>query len=177
MQRTNLRSEKKSVKTHRSETRTDSNGNPIGNQILISIPEHEYNLIRSDLEYIQTPQQHILHEAGEKIEFAYFLNEGMASLVVLTTDGRSVEVAIVGCEGIVGTPLAVGMHRGPYRSIMQIPGSGVRIRSELLEERCPRCLNCGCCSIAMFLYKDCKSRRSPPATGCTKSNNVWPAGC
>jgi len=138
LQRTNVRSEKRSVKTHLSETRTDNSGNPIGNHILNSIPEHEYNLIRSDLEYIQTPQQHILHEAGEKIEFAYFLNEGMASLVVLTTDGRSVEVAIVGSEGMVGTPLAVGLHRGPYRSIMQVPGSGVRIKSELLEEKMPQ---------------------------------------
>jgi CRP-like cAMP-binding protein len=137
LQPTNFRNEKETVKIHRSETRTDTSGKPIGNQILISIPEHEYNLIRSNLEYIQAPQQHILHEAGEKIEFAYFLNEGMASLVVLTTDGRSVEVAIVGSEGIVGTPLAVGLRRGPYRSIMQIPGSGVRIKSELLEEKMP----------------------------------------
>src|SRR5437773_8570260 len=59
----------------------------------------------------------------------------MASLVILTSDGRSVEVAIVGREGIVGTPLAVGLDRGPYRSIMQIPGSGVRIKAEILEEK------------------------------------------
>jgi len=92
-------------------------------------------LLRPDLEFIQTPQHHILHEAGEKIEFAYFLNEGMASLVVLTSDGRSVEVAIVGREGIVGTPLGVGLRRSPYRSIMQIPGNGVRIKSDTLEEQ------------------------------------------
>ena len=72
-----------------------------------------------------------------RIEFAYFLNEGLASLVVLTTDGRSVEVAIVGREGMVGTPLAVDLHRGPYRSIMQISGSGVRIKAEVLEQRIP----------------------------------------
>lgn len=58
----------------------------------------------------------------------------MSSLVVLTSDGRSVEIAIVGHEGLVGTPLAVGLHRGPYRSIMQIPGNGFRIKSEFLEE-------------------------------------------
>ena len=91
--------------------------------------------MRSDLEFVQLPHHQILHEAGEEIEHAYFLNEGLASLVVLTSDGRSVEVAIVGHEGMVGTPLAVGLHRGPYRSIMQIPGTALRIRSNTLEER------------------------------------------
>ena len=135
MQRTNLRTEKRSVEAHQSGARSDSSGKPIGNQILNSVPDNEFKLLRPDLEFIQTPQHHILHEAGEKIEFAYFLNEGMASLVVLTSDGRSVEVAIVGREGIVGTPLGVGLRRSAYRSIMQIPGNGVRIKSDTLEEQ------------------------------------------
>jgi CRP-like cAMP-binding protein len=114
--------------------RTDSNSRPVESQILNSIPEAEYNLIRPHLEWLELPHQIILHEAGEKIDYAYFLGEGLTSLVVLTSDGHSVEVAIVGREGIVGTPLAVGIHRGPYRSIMQIQGSGVRIKSEVLED-------------------------------------------
>jgi CRP-like cAMP-binding protein len=58
----------------------------------------------------------------------------MTSLVVITKDGRSVEVGIVGREGMVGMPLIVGMQRGLWRGIMQIAGSGVRLRSEILEE-------------------------------------------
>jgi CRP-like cAMP-binding protein len=114
--------------------RTDSTGRRVQNSILRSIPESEYNLLRGHLEPLDLPQQHILHEAGAKLEFAYFLNDGMASLVVLTSDGRSVEVAIVGKEGIVGTPLAVGLSRGPHRAIMQIAGSGVRVKSAVLGD-------------------------------------------
>ena len=117
-----------------SGNRTDVSGRPIGNEILNSIPEVEYNRLRTELEFVQLPHHHILHEAGERLEFAYFLNEGLASLVVLTSDGRSVEVAIVGHEGVVGTPLAVGLHRGPYRSIMQIAGTAFRMKAELLEQ-------------------------------------------
>lgn len=105
------------------------------NLILKSIPASEYELISPHLEYVEVPHHSILHEAGEKIEFVYFLSEGLASLVVLTTDGRSVEVAVVGREGVVGTPLAVGLRRGPYRTIMQISGKGVRIKSEVFEEK------------------------------------------
>jgi CRP-like cAMP-binding protein len=109
------------------------NGRPVGNEILNAIPEAEYNRLRPELEFVQLPHHHILHEAGERLEYAYFLNEGLASLVVITSDGRSVEVSIVGHEGIVGTPLAVGLHRGPYRTIMQISGTALRIRAEMLE--------------------------------------------
>ncbi|HEY7354536.1 MAG TPA: Crp/Fnr family transcriptional regulator [Terriglobales bacterium] len=133
MQRTNVRSEVNNPTTNPG-TRIDSISKPVQNQILNSIPEAEYNLIRQHLESVDLLQGKILHEAGEKIDYAYFLNEGLASLVVLTSDGHSVEVAIVGREGIVGTPLAVGIHRGPYRSIMQISGTGVRIKSEVLED-------------------------------------------
>lgn len=135
LQRTNVRSDVKLAGNNPSSGRIETGSSPTGNQILASIPEHEYNLIRPYLEPVELPPQRILHEPGERIEFAYFLTDGLASLVVLTSDGHSVEVAIVGHEGIVGTPLAVGIHRGPYRSIMQIAGSGMRIKAEMLEEK------------------------------------------
>jgi len=113
--------------------RADVNGRPIVNEILNSIPENEFSLLRPHAELVQLAHHHMLHEAGEKMEFAYFINQGLASLVVITSDGRSVEVAIVGHEGIVGTPLAVGLNRGPYRSIMQISGTAVRVEAEILE--------------------------------------------
>jgi CRP-like cAMP-binding protein len=107
---------------------------PRRNSLLLSLPHREYDLIRSYLEPVELPHHLILHQPAEKIEFAYFLNEGLASLVVLTSDGRSVEVAIVGKEGMVGTALAVGLRQEPCRAIMQMPGSGLRIKSDVLEK-------------------------------------------
>lgn len=131
----NFRGEKSFTENRVFTNRSDTSGKPVRNELLNSIPETEFNLLRPSLEFVQLPHRQILHEPGERIEFAYFLNEGIASQVVLTSDGRSVEIAIVGHEGVVGTPLAVGLHRGPYRSIMQIPGNGLRIRAEVLEDR------------------------------------------
>jgi len=138
LQSKNAGSSKKTFEGHGARPRTDGTGRAVANDILNSLPENEYALVLPHLEHVETPQHQILHEAAAKIEHAYFLNEGMASLVVLTTDGRSVEVAIVGHEGIVGTPIAVGLRRGPYRSIMQIAGSGLRIESSVLEEKLQR---------------------------------------
>ena len=114
--------------------RTDIAGKSINNSVLLALPEDEYALLRPHLERIDLPQYQILYEPGEKIDFAYFLNKGMTSLVIAVNDGRSVEVGIVGKEGMVGTPLAAGLRSGPCRAIMQISGSGLRIRSEVLQD-------------------------------------------
>ena len=114
--------------------RTDPTGQPVSNLILLSIPDQEFNLIRPHLEWLRLEHHLILQEPGEKIEFAYFLNEGLASLVVLTSDGKSVEVAIVGKEGMVETPVAVGIRRAPFRAVIQIQGSGMRISADVLEQ-------------------------------------------
>jgi CRP-like cAMP-binding protein len=118
----------------RAGERTDPTGGAIRNVILLSLPDDEFQFIRPHLEAIDLPQYQILHEPGERLDYGYFINDGMTSLVVITKDGRSVEVGIVGREGMVGMPLIVGMQRGLWRGIMQIAGSGVRLRSEILEE-------------------------------------------
>ena len=117
-----------------TEGRTDIDGKPVKNVILLSLPDAEFNIVRPELEPVDLPRYFIMHEPGEKIQYAYFLNDGMTSLVVVSKDGRSVEVGIVGREGMVGAPLAAGLQRGTFRAIMQIAGQGLRLRSEVLEE-------------------------------------------
>jgi CRP-like cAMP-binding protein len=117
--------------------RTDATGKAVNNVILLSLPDDEYNALRPHLEPADLPQYNILHEPAEKIDFAYFPNSGMTSLVALSSDGRSVEVGIVGREGMVGMPLTVGLLRGTFRAIMQMSGSGLRIRSEVLQAVLP----------------------------------------
>jgi CRP-like cAMP-binding protein len=113
--------------------RTDPAGKAVRNVILLAMPDEEYDLIRPHLELIELSRHHVVHDPGEKIEFAYFPNEGMVSLVILAKDGKSVEVGLVGKEGMIGTPLAVGVQRGPYRAIVQIPGSGLRLAANTLD--------------------------------------------
>jgi len=94
-------------------------------------------MLRQCLQEAEFPHHSILHEAGEPLQFAYFLNRGLASLVVLTREGKSVEVGVVGREGLIGTPITVGIDRGPYRVIMQLAGSGFRVKAEALVEVLP----------------------------------------
>ncbi len=115
-------------------SRSDAAGKAVNNVILLSLPDDEYNLLRPHLQPTELAQYRILNDPGEKIDFAYFLSEGMTSLVALSDDGRSVEVGIVGREGMVGMPLVGGLRRGTFRAIMQAPGRGSCIRSEVFQD-------------------------------------------
>jgi CRP-like cAMP-binding protein len=115
-------------------TRSNAGGRAVQNIILCSLPDKEYNLLRPHLEPVDLPQYEILEEPGEKIEYTYFLDDGMTSLVALSRDGRSVEVGIVGKEGMVGMPLIAGLRQGTFRAIMQMAGSGVRVRADVFQD-------------------------------------------
>lgn len=119
--------------------RSDSHGNPINNRILNAIPDGEFERLRPHLELITYTYHQSLHESAEEIEHATFPDSGMISLVIVTADGRSVEVGIVGKEGWVGAPLSVGMSRSPYRAMVQIPGGGMRVKSDILLEALDSC--------------------------------------
>src|ERR1700730_6241139 len=113
--------------------RTDIQGNAVHSRILLSIPDSEYDALRPHMEFVELPLHRRLHESEDGLEYGYFLNCGLTSLVIETKDGGSVEVGIVGREGFVGVPLAAGLNLTPYRTCVQASGNGFRIKAELLE--------------------------------------------
>ena len=113
--------------------RTNAAGKPVSNKILLSISDGEYNSLRPHLEYVRLPNHLVLHESGAKLEFAYFPNRGLISLVVVMKDGRTAEAGVVGNEGFTGTPASVGLSRGPLRAVVQISGDGFRVKVGALQ--------------------------------------------
>ncbi len=123
----------KSLRMVSAGQRTNSEGKQVRNKVLLATPDNEYELMRSDLTYIDLPHHLSLHEPSQKIEFAYFPNRGMVSQVVVTKDGRTVEVGVVGNEGYVGAGLAIGLSRSSVREVIQIAGDGFRMMGNALE--------------------------------------------
>ena len=113
--------------------RTSVDGKPVKNKVLLAIPDNEYKLVRPALTYVELPSHLSLHEPAQDIEFVYFPNRGMVSQVVVTKDGRTVEVGVVGNEGYVGAGLAAGLSRSPVREIVQIAGDGFRMMGNALQ--------------------------------------------
>jgi CRP-like cAMP-binding protein len=125
--------ESKSPEGVKSGERTNTEGKPVSNLILLSMSDSDYTSLRPHLEYVSLPTHTILHEGGGKLEFVYFLNRGMISLVVVMKDGRTAEAGIVGNEGFTGTPASVGLSRSPLQAVVQISGDGFRVEVAALQ--------------------------------------------
>jgi CRP-like cAMP-binding protein len=124
---------RKDLQVVQSGERTNAAGKPVSNKILLSISDSDYSSLRPHLEHVSLPNHLVLHEAGGKMEFAYFPNRGLISLVVVMKDGRTAEAGIVGNEGFTGAPAAVGVSRSPMRAVVQITGDGSRVEVGALQ--------------------------------------------
>jgi len=123
----------KNLQVVQSGERTNTDGKAVSNIILLSISDSDYRSLRPHLEYVSLPNHLVLHEAGEKLEFAYFPNRGLISLIVVMKDGKTAEAGIVGNEGYTGTLAAVGLSRSPLQAVVQITGDGFRVEVGALQ--------------------------------------------
>lgn len=112
--------------------RHDREGNTITNRILCSISESEFHKLRPALEFVELNQHRSLYHRAQNMNAAYFINSGVASLIV-GDHGRSVEVGVVGFEGLTGTALMAGLRRATCSALMQIEGSAFRMEGEAFE--------------------------------------------
>ncbi|HXA78045.1 MAG TPA: Crp/Fnr family transcriptional regulator [Candidatus Acidoferrales bacterium] len=114
--------------------RTNPDGKPIRNKLLLAASDEEFQLIRPYLEFINLPHHLSLHQPHRTVRFAHFPNEGLISLVVELKDGKSVEAGLLGKDGASGIPAVLGLSRSPLREVVQIAGSGFRVRISTLIE-------------------------------------------
>jgi CRP-like cAMP-binding protein len=84
------------VKPSRAPARHERVGKEVGNLILLGIPRAEFARVFPSLELMRLRLRQVLHESGETIKSVYFLNEGLASVLTVQPDGKSVEVALIG---------------------------------------------------------------------------------
>ena len=123
----------KGLQVVQSGERTNAAGKPVSNKILLSISDRDYSLLRPHLEHVSLPNHLVIHEAGGKLEFAYFPNRGLISLVVVMKNGKTAEAGIVGNEGFTGTLAAVGLSRSTLQAVIQITGDGFRVAVGALQ--------------------------------------------
>ncbi|MHB8616523.1 MAG: Crp/Fnr family transcriptional regulator [Candidatus Acidiferrales bacterium] len=117
-------------RTRKVAVKPASNEHAVKNKILLGLPAEDRSIIFSKLTFVALPTPTVLNEAGERIKFAFFINDGLASVLRVMSDGRSVEVGLCGKEGFVGLPLTAGFSSSPTRTIMQVAGSAFRVSAK-----------------------------------------------
>jgi CRP-like cAMP-binding protein len=118
---------------------SDGDGNSITNKILHSLSRKESSQVLPKLEFVRLKLHQVLHEAGETIKSAYFVNSGLISILAVQPDGKTVEVGLIGREGFTGLPLLVGYSNGPTRVMIQADGTAYRCDAETLKQLIRQC--------------------------------------
>lgn len=111
----------------------------VRNEILLSLPAKECATVLAELEFGELRAHDLLNEMGEVIEYCYFMNSGMTSILTVMADGKGVEVGLTGKEGFVGLPVIVGLKTSPTRAIVQIAGSAFRLSGAQILRALSRC--------------------------------------
>jgi CRP-like cAMP-binding protein len=114
--------------------RTSPAGKAVSNKLLLAMSDEEFRSIHPHLEFVNLPHHLSLHQPHRTVKYAHFPNEGLISLVVELNDGKSVEAGLLGKDGASGMPAVLGLSRSPLREIVQIAGSGFRVKISTLRE-------------------------------------------
>ena len=105
----------------------------VRNVLLGALSDEDFGLLQPLLEAVALPVRTCLAVADTPIEHAYFLTDGIASIVAATA-GHRVEVGIVGREGMTGVPLILGTDRAPQETFVQTSGAALRIGAADLRQ-------------------------------------------
>jgi len=101
----------------------------VANSLLAALPGKNYQRLLSGLELVTLNFGDVLYEAGQKIRHVYFPGNSLVSLLTLVNGRMALEVGMVGREGMVGIPLALGSDVSPVRALVQGAGTAMRMTS------------------------------------------------
>lgn len=104
------------------------------NALLGALPDTELKRLWPRFERVQLTSRRVLHYQDTPMEHAYFIEQGLVSVLAHTGAGKSVEVWLIGREGMVGVPLILGETVSAHRRVVQLAGSALRIRADHLRE-------------------------------------------
>jgi hypothetical protein len=99
------------------------------NRLLGLRASRDYRRLRPHLRPISLAYRLSLYRAHKPIEFVYFIETGVGSLVNTMANGQAAEVGTIGNEGVVGLPLVLGDDRTPTSVYVQVPGAGLRMKA------------------------------------------------
>lgn len=106
----------------------------VTNQLLAALPSQEYQRLRPHLEEFTLTFGDILYEPGQIIRHVYFPNNGLVSLLSMVEQRSTLEVGIVGNEGMVGISIFLGAPDSLNRALVQGAGAAMRMTAQAFRK-------------------------------------------
>jgi CRP-like cAMP-binding protein len=102
---------------------------PVANRLLAAMARLDYQRLALDLEPVELTVGQELHQADQPIHHVYFASDALVSLLTRAGDHSTLAVGLVGNEGVVGVATALGVKSSPIRTLVQVPGSALRMQT------------------------------------------------
>src|SRR5688572_23864527 len=106
---------------------------PRHNDLLAALPAADYERLAPSLELVPLPLGRAMYESGGKLDYVYFPTDCIVSLLSVTREGASAEIAIAGNEGLVGIALFMGGETTSSRAVVQNAGYAYRVPSAAIK--------------------------------------------
>jgi CRP-like cAMP-binding protein len=110
------------------------NPDPVANRLLAALSDKEYQQLRPHLKHVDLSFGEILYEPGEIIRHVYFPNHGIISLLSMVEERSTLEVGIVGNEGMVGIPVFLGAAVSLNRALVQGAGTAMKMKADAMRK-------------------------------------------
>jgi CRP-like cAMP-binding protein len=105
------------------------------NHLLASLPEADFKSLQPHLQLVKLELGQSLYESGDSLAHVYFPTSGIISLLYVTEKGDSAELAVVGCEGMIGVSLFMGGETTPNRAVVQAACEAYKLPSRELKAK------------------------------------------
>jgi CRP-like cAMP-binding protein len=109
-------------------------GSSVRNDLLRVLLNSEYRHLSPKLEQVALKRGEIVYRADQRIDHVYFPETAVVAMIDTVEDGGTVEVGIIGHEGMVGINIFLGSLVTPDKAIVQIPGSAMRMKTRDLRK-------------------------------------------
>jgi CRP-like cAMP-binding protein len=100
---------------------------PASNRLLDALPSSDRRQMLAGCETVELRFADVLYASGERLSHVYFPTTSFISLIMPVDASSSLEVGLVGNEGMFGIPLALGVDVAPMRAVVQGAGSALRM--------------------------------------------------
>lgn len=103
---------------------------PIPNSLLAALPASAYRRLLSGLAPVELRFGEVLYDSGDRIRDVYFPGSSIVSLLTVVQGRLALEVGLVGRDGMVGVPLALGVEVSPVRALVQGAGTALKMGAD-----------------------------------------------
>jgi CRP-like cAMP-binding protein len=153
----------------RDSARTQRAQSGPGNSLLHALPPAEYRRLLAVLEQVTLTFGEVLHEPGAPLRYAYFPIDSVIALQTMAKGHHPLKIALVGHEGIVGIPLALGIQTSFRRALVQGTGTAMRMESALLQKEV---LASGPLQHALFRFKHALVAQIERSAACKQFHSI-----